>query len=84
MAEAPRQFGSDLHALLAGGITAVLDFRNLGDALHRRIEVTPQVDDAGNYRPEWVITVGSHVPPLPEDAGRSRSVFRLRLEQEQP
>jgi hypothetical protein len=65
-------FESDIHAFLAGGITAVLDFRNMEHALGRKIKVIPQVDGKGNYLPEWRIHVAG---------GEEKLAFRLRLEQ---
>jgi hypothetical protein len=70
-------FDSDLHALLAGGLTAVLDFSNMADLLRRSIVVSPEADGAGNYKPDWLIVVhprtGTPAPILR---------FHLRLTQE--
>jgi hypothetical protein len=72
-------FDSELHALVAGGISAVLDFsRWTGLLTHgRQVSVEIGVDEDGNYQPWWLIKVG--IP------GRQPAhVFRLRLEQEKP
>jgi hypothetical protein len=71
-------FDSDLHAFIAGGIMAMLNFRNLESALagDRHIVMLPQVDEAGNYLPEWIIWTTASSPQF------EKRVFRLRLTEE--
>jgi hypothetical protein len=71
-------FESDVHAFLAGGISATLNLENLERPLGRRIHVQPKTDSEGNYLPEWSLRVID--PQLKKDELR----FTLRLEQLPP
>ena len=69
-------FHSNLHAVIAGAITGVLDSRGIATALGRRITVSPMTDHDGNYMPEWAISV--------QDVRSPATLFTLRLEEGSP
>ena len=63
------RFDSELHALIAGGITVALDFSRMNTVLRSDLTVRPDADEDGNYLPSWTLHY----------AGAPR--FRLHLEE---